>query len=1197
VQAWSHVQSSDNLFDHILVFENYPNKTALGTQQVVQLSHVKSLERIEYPLSVIVVPRDKLELRFYYDASYFSKKAITQLSEHFKSVIQGILAPSKSLVFDIKLLMEDEKCNKLFLHKTDSNLLQNLLKTMPELFEAQVENTPDAIALTFEGEQLSYRALNVRASQLARYLQEQGVGVESLVGICLERSLDMVVSILAVHKAGGAYVPLDPSYPKDRLSYMLSDISSQLVISHSDVVGCIEEYKGKTILVDQMEDQLKRFSSDNLDTKPSPSHMAYVIYTSGSTGQPKGVMVQHSSLVNCVRVVEQETKATKSNKYLALTAMTFDVSVIDYALPLTIGSSVIIASDLVRKNPFQIIEHLNKYLITGMQGTPSNFSLLLGCDVELKKNITFLSAGEALPLHLAEKLSAKGILYNLYGPTEATIYSSCLDFQPNESSDISIGKPIDNLYLYILDKYQRHAPFGTVGELYIGGIGLARGYLNRPDLTAERFIPDPFSDEPGARLYRTGDLARYLPDGNIEYVGRIDHQVKIRGYRIELGEIESVLRKYPDIKDTVVIDAQENDHKFLIGYLVSKEELSEELRGEFIDEVRSYLKERLPEYMVPSYFMVLLELPLSGSGKIDRKALPSLDKGQRQVRETYQAPTSDTEKKLVAIWSALLNIKEIGIHDNFFEIGGDSIISIQLVSKAREQGLIFDVQQVFLSPTIASLAQALRIQAEKKLSTEGVETVQGKVKLSPVQHWYFSQRRKNFNHCNQAMMLKVQQDVTFTRFKEAFKEVVLYHDVFKYYYFKKNKYWLQEYDSTRPYDDRQCFVFIDLTDSESTEVDKRILTYADQAQQELDITDGPLFKTVFFDCGKLGKKILVVIHHLVVDGVSWRILLDDLNQAYLQLNESDSPILFAKTTSYQHWTDRLTSYSESDTLQNEIEYWRKSILGVANFLPKDFNLGEQTVESCSQLVSRLSQDETTQLTQKVPQAYSTQINDVLLTALIQAIGDWTGNYNLLFNLEGHGRESIIEGIDLSRTVGWFTSIYPVSCRLTNPLDIGECLKEVKERLRDIPNKGVGYGILRYLNRRGIEQLDPLPVPEVLFNYLGQWESGSNTEQAFQFSGEPTGKSEDPLRVREQLLEINSHIIGGALEINWTYSKKHFKEQTIQKIIDMYTEKLRAIISHCCQQETRGYSPSDFSLAKVNQNQLNKLTKKLESLKQ
>ena len=568
------------------------------------------------------------------------------------------------------------------------------------MFEVQVERTPDAVAVVFEDEQLTYRELNQRANQLAHYLVSLGVQPEVLVGICVERSLKMLIALLAILKAGAAYVPLDPAYPQERIAYILEDAQISVLLTQQHLMAQLPKHQAKAICLDSDWNNIAQENQNNLVNKVTSENLAYVIYTSGSTGKPKGVQIQHDAVVNFLTSMSQTPGITERDIFLSVTTITFDIAALELYLPLIVGARVVVASREVASDGVQLLAKLAESGATIMQATPATWRMLLEAGLS-KMSLKILCGGEALPHNLSQQLLERcDSLWNLYGPTETTIWSAVYRVK-REDGVAYVGSAIANTQIYILDKYLNPVPIGITGELYIAGDGLARSYFNRRELTAEKFIPNPFSSKPGARLYKTSDLARYLPDGNIEFIGRIDHQVKIRGFRIELGEIEAVISQHSDVQTVVVLVSEdENGNKRLVAYLVLEQQRTH-LKS---SDLRNYLEEKLPHYMVPSTFVILESLPLTPNGKVDRKALPKSDQTQLELAATYVAPRHSIEQILAEIWSEVLGLKQIGIHDNFFELGGDSILTIQVISKADRAGLSLTPKQLFTHQTIAKLA-------------------------------------------------------------------------------------------------------------------------------------------------------------------------------------------------------------------------------------------------------------------------------------------------------------------------------------------------------------------------------------------------------------------------------------------------------------------------------------------------------------
>ncbi len=585
-----------------------------------------------------------------------------------------------------------------------------------QMFERQSLQTPDAIAITFQDRQLTYRELDRRANQVAHYLQALGVKSEKLVGVCLERSIEMLVAILAVLKAGGAYVPLDPSYPIDRLAFTIEDAELSILLTEEAQLEHLPQHSARTIILEREWETIDLHSQAQVVSDVTTDNLAYTIYTSGSTGKPKGVRVMHRSVVNLCESMSQLPGLTGQDTLLALSSICFDMSVLELFLPLSIGAKIVLVSREVATDGIRLAEVMTASAVTMMQATPSTWQLLLATGWQGNHPLKILCGGEAMTPNLAEQLLERCTeLWNMYGPTETTVWSTL--YQIKSSSDnIYVGDPISNTQIYLIDRKSRRRGdvlkkviVGETGEIHIGGDGLARGYLNRPEMTADKFVPDPFSSKPSARLYKTGDLGRLLPDGNIQYMGRADHQVKIRGYRIELGDIDAALSQYPDVRETAVIVREDSTgDKRLVAYIVSKTNTNLGF------QLRDYLKEKLPEYMIPATFVMMDTMPLTPNGKIDRRALPAPSQERPLLTQLFIAPRNLTEQKLATIWSQLLDLHSVGIHDNFFDLGGHSLLVAKMMIQLEET---FDVKlsldSFFESPTIDGLSQYIDIEAAK----------------------------------------------------------------------------------------------------------------------------------------------------------------------------------------------------------------------------------------------------------------------------------------------------------------------------------------------------------------------------------------------------------------------------------------------------------------------------------------------------
>lgn len=668
--------------------------------EVEFFSNPRAFENFELFINATEL-RGQMTLECQYNTNLFDANTIRRRMAEFETLLAGIVANPNQIIAKLPILPTTEQQLLASWNNTQTAYPEDLC--IHQLFETQVEKTPDAIAVVFEDKQISYRELNLRANQLAHYLQSLGVGSEVLVGLCVERSLEMVVGVLGILKAGGAYVPLDYAYPEERLAFMLQDAQVSVLLTQEKLKSGLPKHQAEIICLDTNWQSID-YGLDNPTNSVTSNNLAYIIYTSGSTGQPKGVQIQHRSAVNLLNAIAQEPGLTAEDTLLSVTSLSFDIAVSEILLPLSVGAKLVLVSREVAADSTQLLKALTTSGATFMQPTPVTWRLLLAAGWQGSPQLKMISTGEALPRDLANQLLPKGAcLWNLYGPTETTIWSTGYKVTTGNKA-IGIGCPLANTQIYILDSHLQPVPIGISGELYIGGEGLARGYLNRPDLTAERFISNPFSPNPKSRLYKTGDLARYLPDGHIEYLGRIDYQVKLRGFRIELGEIETALLQHPVVKEAVVIIREDTPNEnSLVGYIVAE---TGEDSLQVILQLRQFLKQQLPDFMVPTIFMALEAMPLTPNGKVDRKALPEPDASRPELEANYVAPRTPIEQEIADIWTQVLNLKRVGIYDNFFELGGYSLLAIQVVYRVR-QALQVEIlmSNLFELPTVADLAE------------------------------------------------------------------------------------------------------------------------------------------------------------------------------------------------------------------------------------------------------------------------------------------------------------------------------------------------------------------------------------------------------------------------------------------------------------------------------------------------------------
>ncbi|HCT4988800.1 TPA: non-ribosomal peptide synthase/polyketide synthase [Pseudomonas aeruginosa] len=1093
-----------------------------------------------------------------YATDLFEARTVERMARHWQNLLRGMLENPQASVDSLPMLDAEERYQ--LLEGWNATAAEYpLQRGVHRLFEEQVERTPTAPALAFGEERLDYAELNRRANRLAHALIERGIGADRLVGVAMERSIEMVVALMAILKAGGAYVPVDPEYPEERQAYMLEDSGVQLLLSQSHLKLPLAQGVQR-IDLDRGAPWFEDYSEANPDIHLDGENLAYVIYTSGSTGKPKGAGNRHSALSNRLCWMQQAYGLGVGDTVLQKTPFSFDVSVWEFFWPLMSGARLVVAAPGDHRDPAKLVKLINREGVDTLHFVPSMLQAFLQDEdvascTSLKR---IVCSGEALPADAQQQVFAKlpqAGLYNLYGPTEAAIdvtHWTCVE----EGKDaVPIGRPIANLACYILDCNLEPVPVGVLGELYLAGRGLARGYHQRPGLTAERFVASPFVA--GERMYRTGDLARYRADGVIEYAGRIDHQVKLRGLRIELGEIEARLLEHPWVREAAVLAV---DGRQLVGYVVLESE-----GGDWREALAAHLATSLPEYMVPAQWLALERMPLSPNGKLDRKALPAPEVSVAQAG--YSAPRNAVERTLAEIWQDLLGVERVGLDDNFFSLGGDSIVSIQVVSRARQAGLQLSPRDLFQHQNIRSLALAAKAGA----ATAEQGPASGEVALAPVQRWFFERAIPNRQHWNQSLLLQARQPLDGDRLGRALERLQAQHDALRLRFREERGAWHQAYaeQAGEPLWRRQAGS------------EEALLALCEEAQRSLDLEQGPLLRALLVDMADGSQRLLLVIHHLAVDGVSWRILLEDLQRLYADLDADLGP----RSSSYQAWSRHL--HEQAGARLDELDYWQAQLHDAPHALPCENPHGALENRHERKFVLTLDAERTRQLLQEAPAAYRTQVNDLLLTALARATCRWSGDASVLVQLEGHGREDLGEAIDLSRTVGWFTSLFPL--RLTPAADLGESLKAIKEQLRGVPDKGVGYGLLRYLaGEEAATRLAALPQPRITFNYLGRFDRQFDGAALLVPATESAGAAQDPCAPLANWLSIEGQVYGGELSLHWSFSREMFAEATVQRLVDDYARELHALIEHCCQEGNVGATPSDFPLATLRQEQLDRL---------
>ena len=1076
---------------------------------------------------------------FEYNADLFDAVTIDRMAGHFRTLLGCIAADPDTPIDALPLLSSEERRQvTVEWNQTEADYADT---PVHKLFELQAARTPDNVAAVFESSALTYRELNLRANRLAGELMAEGVGPDMLVGVSMERSLEMIVALLAILKAGGAYVPIDPDYPAERVRFMLENSQVAWLLTQAHLVPSLPETEARIMAVEP-EAPDPAFAQ-NPEPAITPANLAYMIYTSGSTGRPKGALNTHRALTNRILWMQDAYRLTPQDAVLQKTPFSFDVSVWEFFWPLVTGARLVFARPGGQRESDYLADLIVRARITTLHFVPSMLRAFLEePDVERCTTLRrVICSGEALPLDLQQKfferLSTE--LHNLYGPTEAAVDVTFWQCSPNDSRrSVPIGRPIANTRIYIVDEFLQPSPIGIPGELLIGGVAVGRGYYREPELTRAKFIPDPFDGAPEARLYRTGDLARFGPDGVIEFLGRMDHQIKIRGFRIELGEIEETLRTHPLIADCVVvarIDVARADgaNTRLVAYIAGS--------ATEIPDPRDFLKATLPGYMVPSAFVFLDSLPLLPNGKINRKALPPpIEKPD--ASRPRELPATPREKLLAAIWQEVLQVALVGIHDNFFELGGDSILSIQVVARANQAGLRITARQFFQHQTIAELAAAPEVQIARP---SGIDEL-GEVPLTPVQHWFFEQKLEEPSRFNQSVLLEVPADTDAGLLAQAIEAMYVHHGALRLRFSTAANNWTQQ--AAPPASDN-IFAVIDIADTSA------MLPGAQAAEESIDIVHGPLIacRLFRFQSGE-PSRLFLAAHHLAIDGVSWRILLEDLHNAYHRLP------LPAKTTSFREWSLHLRQLAQTPALAAEAPFWLNRNPAPIP-IDKIDRSGVNRVEDTASVSFELDEAETSALLRQAPQAYNARINEILLTALALGFTRTTGEPGILLELEGHGRHESDSGIDVSRTVGWFTSIFPVCLTIDPELPAGEALKSVRQQLRLIPSDGFGYPLLRYLSEDETlrNRLAGLPKPEILFNYHGQIDTALPRTSAWSLASENLAAPRSATALRTHLFEIVAAISKGKFRVDWLYSERIHLRATVERFANGFREQLRALV--------------------------------------
>jgi amino acid adenylation domain-containing protein len=1144
----ANAKLKQELIDQIIVFENYPVEreiTELNTDSLgFQIGGVEVFEQTNYDLNVIVGLGKELVINLKFNELVYDEETIQRLRKHFQAIVKAIVNNESLLPNEIEMITAEEKQKILYdFNNTRADYSRD--KTIRELFEAQVARNQDNVAIAYEDQEISYGELNRKANQLARVLKDKGIGADSIVGIMMKRSPEFVVGILGIIKAGGAFAPIDPEYPIQRILYIQNNSKIAVLITEKENFNTISENicLENIILIDRLLEVLPEKSDENLICQIKPEDLLYIIYTSGSTGEPKGVMIEHKNIVNLINFEYQGTKLDFSGKVLQFTTTCFDVCYQEIFSTLLAGGELYIVNEAIKREPIKLFQYIKDNQISIIFLPTSYLKFILNEKTYIQHFPNFvqhiITAGEQLIItepFKAYLTNNKVTLHNHYGPSETHVVTTYSINQENEITSLPpIGKPIYNNRIYILNQDQKLQPIGVTGELCIGGDGVGRGYLNRPELTAEKFVPDPFV--PGEKMYRTGDLARWLPDGNIEFLGRMDHQVKIRGFRIELGEIENQLLRNPLIQETVVIANKDNSgDNYLCAYIVAERELT-------VQELREYLAQELPDYMIPSYFLQLDKLPLTPNGKIDRKALPESE-GNIQTGVEYEAPRNEIEEKLAAIWQEILGVEKIGINDNFFELGGHSLNATTVVSRIyKELNVEMPLRELFQTPTIKGLAEYIQ-RAESNLYA-AIEPVE-KQEYYPVSSaqkrlYIISQMEDTQTDYNIPGVLTFEGKLDRERLKTTFQELVRRHETLR------TSFPMVNGEPVQQLHERVDFA-VQVQEVAETEVETIIKNFI----YPFDLSCAPLLRVGVIKISETKHILLFDMHHIISDGASIAILVREFVKLY---QGEKLPELRIQYKDYSAWQNRLL---RSGQIKKQEEYWLGQYQGEIPILnlPTDYPRRTDQHFRGDRLSFKTGEGLTNQLHQ-LANAGNTTLFMVLFAAFNVLLSKWTGQEDIIVGTPIAGRRHA----DLESIVGVFINLLVIRSHPVQSKTFIQFLTETKENLLEAyDNQDYQFEML--LDKLNLPRgLNRTSLFNVVFNMLNMAEDsvvdfnqiGDQDLTVEQYKYDP--------KISKYDLELYVSEVNDQLFFNCVYRNALFKKATIEPLTTSYVNILNEIAAN------------------------------------
>ncbi len=1172
--------SHSPLFQVMFVYHNWPLSPPQLGELIIEVVDVDNgTSKFDLTLSLLEMAGG-IECTFEYSTDIFNEETIQHMARHFVTLLNAILKTPHASISRLPLLTADDRYQLVTVWNDTQAAFPKQL-CIHELFERQVQAKDNHIALSDAHERISYAKLNKRANQLAYYLLAQGVMPGDRIAICLDRSVAIIVAILGILKAGAVFVILDPNWPEQRLAYISAEIAASLLLTQRRLFKRIDSISARVVSLDEVWSDIGKYHATNPNRVVCPSDLAYVLYTSGSTGQPKGVMVEHRQLVNstCARNRFYDEPVTR---FLLLSSSAFDSSLVGIFWTLCEGAELVLPEENALQDMQLLVQSIAQRKITHLLALPSLYGLIL--DIAQPEQLTSLQtvvvAGEVCPVDLVKRhfsICPAVRLYNEYGPTEGTVWCSGYEItqtvaQHLQAGDnVSIGRPISNVQLYVLDKYGEPLPIGIPGELYIGGEGVARGYLNRPDLTEQSFVENTFISTQDERLYRTGDKVRYRADANLEFIGRLDNQIKLRGYRIEPGEIEQRLRQHPTVHEAAVLAiALGSKRKQLVAYVTAPEQ--QLCRTQ---ELRDFLSQALPAYMVPSHFLVLETLPRTDSGKIDRRALPLPQVRAAVSEDTQTQPINDVEMTLMSIWGSVLRLDNIGRNDNFFELGGDSITSIQVITRARQAGFELKPQDFIVAPTIAELATVAVVARDRSRIAQDKS-----FSPSPYQRWRLANRLQR-ELGQQTLWLEFKQEVSPDLLVESIRASLNFNDALRMQLSDNNGD--STFIDTIPLP-TQFFTKLELSHLTGRDLEKTLQKQASALALDLTRSASPLFKALYVDLGKeRPARLLLILHELIVDHDSWPVILADWESIYGMISRGQKAKLPIHRDSYGAWLHAIATIARAGKLVETHAFWMEQVSAPLAPLPHDVNVGVTTEDRLDSLVASLDRENTQRLLAAVSQVDAAKLDEILLTALALTLVKWTGSRTQRIMLLRDGRATGINGLDLSNTVGCFYLRCPLLFLLKDDDDPLSALKVIKERTRSMPYQGLTYGLLQQR-----QELEENVGPAIGFHLTRDW--SQNEFQLFHMLDKRLAY--DPLD-QEQDIQVRAYLAEDSLKITWHYRATRYQRTTVESLAARQTEAVTSLVDSCLAGDAGTFTPADFPAARIEQRELDKLINRLK----